>query len=252
MLYGACDGVVPAPYAPFVEALGHLERVLDPDELREALGTSGAELTRLLPDLPVARGAGEGGPGHRASPPAHRRHRPADGGEPAPAGAARARGRALGRRPDALPAPPPGACGRQRAAAPARHLPRHRGRGCAVGRAGRPAAVRRRRAAAAGGADRRRGRRVRAPGVGRRRGRRARAGDQRADLGQPLPRLRAVALARRCRRAARRAGHARERARGRGPAARAPAAGDPRPARARRHRRSRVRARHAGPRGRGS
>ena len=53
MLYGACDGDVPAPYAPFVEALGQLERVLDPDELREALGTSGAELTRLLPDLPV-------------------------------------------------------------------------------------------------------------------------------------------------------------------------------------------------------
>ena len=58
MLYGACDGVVPAPYAPFVEALGHLERVLDPDELREALGTSGAELTRLLPDLPVHADAG--------------------------------------------------------------------------------------------------------------------------------------------------------------------------------------------------
>ena len=53
VLYGACDGDVPAPYAPFVEALGQLERVLDPDELREALGTSGAELTRLLPDLPV-------------------------------------------------------------------------------------------------------------------------------------------------------------------------------------------------------
>jgi DNA-binding CsgD family transcriptional regulator/tetratricopeptide (TPR) repeat protein len=45
VLYGACDGVVPAPYGPFVEAL----RDLDPDELRAASG----ELRRLLPELPM-------------------------------------------------------------------------------------------------------------------------------------------------------------------------------------------------------
>jgi len=51
VLYGPCDAVVNAPYKPFVEALEFLTRVLEPDELRIALGTSGAELTRLLPDL---------------------------------------------------------------------------------------------------------------------------------------------------------------------------------------------------------
>lgn len=50
-LYGACDAVVRTPYGPFVEALDHLRRVTDPTELRDALGTSGGELTRLLPDL---------------------------------------------------------------------------------------------------------------------------------------------------------------------------------------------------------
>jgi DNA-binding CsgD family transcriptional regulator/tetratricopeptide (TPR) repeat protein len=51
VLYGACDAVVRTPYGPFVEALDHLARTADPDELRAALGTGGGELTRLLPDL---------------------------------------------------------------------------------------------------------------------------------------------------------------------------------------------------------
>src|SRR5215213_3684619 len=51
VLYGACDAVVPTPYGPFVEALDHLVRVLDPVELRAAMGPAGGELTRLLPDL---------------------------------------------------------------------------------------------------------------------------------------------------------------------------------------------------------
>jgi DNA-binding CsgD family transcriptional regulator/tetratricopeptide (TPR) repeat protein len=51
VLYGACDAVVRTPYGPFVEALDQLARTADPAELRAALGTSGGELTRLLPDL---------------------------------------------------------------------------------------------------------------------------------------------------------------------------------------------------------
>jgi DNA-binding CsgD family transcriptional regulator/tetratricopeptide (TPR) repeat protein len=56
VLYGACDAVVRTPYGPFVEALDHLARVIDPAELRVALGTGGGELTRLLPDLPARVG----------------------------------------------------------------------------------------------------------------------------------------------------------------------------------------------------
>src|SRR5262245_8069374 len=56
VLYGACDAVVHTPYGAFVEALDHLARVTDPAELRDALGTGGAELTRLLPDLPARVG----------------------------------------------------------------------------------------------------------------------------------------------------------------------------------------------------
>jgi DNA-binding CsgD family transcriptional regulator/tetratricopeptide (TPR) repeat protein len=56
VLYGACDAVVRTPYGPFVEALDHLARVIDPVELRVALGTGGGELTRLLPDLPARVG----------------------------------------------------------------------------------------------------------------------------------------------------------------------------------------------------
>ena len=51
VLYGACDSVVRTPYGPFVDALDQLARVTDPAELRTALGTTGGELTRLLPDL---------------------------------------------------------------------------------------------------------------------------------------------------------------------------------------------------------
>src|SRR5689334_4179423 len=51
VLYGACDAVVRTPYGPFVEMLDHLVRSVDPDELRAALGATGGELIRLLPDL---------------------------------------------------------------------------------------------------------------------------------------------------------------------------------------------------------
>ena len=51
VLYGACDPVVQAPYAPIVSALEQLERVTDPAALRADLGTNGGELTRLFPDL---------------------------------------------------------------------------------------------------------------------------------------------------------------------------------------------------------
>src|SRR3954469_11573669 len=56
VLYGACDAVVATPYGPFVEALDQLARTADPDELRTALGATGGELTRLLPDLPARIG----------------------------------------------------------------------------------------------------------------------------------------------------------------------------------------------------
>ncbi len=56
VLYGACDAVVRTPYGPFVEALERLVRVTDEAQLRAALGTGGAELTRLLPDLPALLG----------------------------------------------------------------------------------------------------------------------------------------------------------------------------------------------------
>ena len=56
VLYGACDAVVPTPYGPFIEALDHLTRVIEPAELRAALGTGGGELRRLLPDLPARIG----------------------------------------------------------------------------------------------------------------------------------------------------------------------------------------------------
>jgi DNA-binding CsgD family transcriptional regulator/tetratricopeptide (TPR) repeat protein len=52
VLYGACDADVHTPYGAFAQALRRLARVLDPEELRAALGDGGGELTRLLPDLP--------------------------------------------------------------------------------------------------------------------------------------------------------------------------------------------------------
>jgi DNA-binding CsgD family transcriptional regulator/tetratricopeptide (TPR) repeat protein len=51
VLYGASDAVVNAPYGPFAQALEDLARVIDPVELRAALGSAGGELTRLLPNL---------------------------------------------------------------------------------------------------------------------------------------------------------------------------------------------------------
>src|SRR5438093_2216886 len=56
VLYGACDAVVRTPYGPFVEALDHLARTMAPAELRAALGPTGGELARLLPDLPARIG----------------------------------------------------------------------------------------------------------------------------------------------------------------------------------------------------
>src|SRR3954471_5404992 len=56
VLYGACDAVVRPPYAPVVTVLEHLERVTDPEVLRADLGTTGGELTRLVPDLGVRVG----------------------------------------------------------------------------------------------------------------------------------------------------------------------------------------------------
>lgn len=51
VLYGASDAIVATPYQPFVESLDFLARVLTPGVLKEALGSGGGELTRLLPDL---------------------------------------------------------------------------------------------------------------------------------------------------------------------------------------------------------
>jgi DNA-binding CsgD family transcriptional regulator/tetratricopeptide (TPR) repeat protein len=56
VLYGACDAVVRTPYGPFVEALERLVRVTEATELQAALGASGGELARLLPELPVQVG----------------------------------------------------------------------------------------------------------------------------------------------------------------------------------------------------
>jgi DNA-binding CsgD family transcriptional regulator/tetratricopeptide (TPR) repeat protein len=55
VLYGACDAAAPAPYGPFVEALGRIARVAEPEELRAAVGSSG-ELSRLLPELSALLG----------------------------------------------------------------------------------------------------------------------------------------------------------------------------------------------------
>jgi DNA-binding CsgD family transcriptional regulator/tetratricopeptide (TPR) repeat protein len=51
VLCGSCDAVVRTSYGPFTEALDHLARVLEPEDFRTALGTTGGELIRLLPDL---------------------------------------------------------------------------------------------------------------------------------------------------------------------------------------------------------
>ncbi len=56
VLYGACDAVVRTPYGPFAQAVGRLARVIDPRELRAALGDGAGELTRLLPALSTVVG----------------------------------------------------------------------------------------------------------------------------------------------------------------------------------------------------
>jgi DNA-binding CsgD family transcriptional regulator/tetratricopeptide (TPR) repeat protein len=56
VLYGACDAVVRTAYGPFTQALERLAQIIDPGELTDALGSSGGELTRLLPDLPAQVG----------------------------------------------------------------------------------------------------------------------------------------------------------------------------------------------------
>ncbi len=56
LLRGSCDATVRTPYGPFAEALGQLVERAEPAELRAALGAGGAELTRLLPDLPARIG----------------------------------------------------------------------------------------------------------------------------------------------------------------------------------------------------
>src|SRR3954454_23235205 len=72
VLYGACDAVVRSPYGPFVEALDHLARTVAADEIRAALGPTGGELARLLPDLPARVG---GLPDPVAADPDTERHR---------------------------------------------------------------------------------------------------------------------------------------------------------------------------------
>src|SRR3954454_9108156 len=72
VLYGACDAVVRSPYGPFVEALDHLARTVAADELRAALGPTGGELARLLPDPPARVG---GLPDPVAADPDTERHR---------------------------------------------------------------------------------------------------------------------------------------------------------------------------------
>jgi len=57
VLYGACDAVVPTPYGPFAQAFEHLARVVDEAEMHAALGSMGADLGRLVPDLPARLGA---------------------------------------------------------------------------------------------------------------------------------------------------------------------------------------------------
>ena len=185
---------------------------VDAAELRAALGAGGGELTRLLPDLPALVG---GLPAPVAADPDTERHRlhiaVADllaAVEPRAADPARARGRPLGRRADAAAAAPPRPRRLERAAAllvtfrdTEADLPP-----ALVGDARRPAALRGRRADAA----RRRSRAPRSPSSSAappawRRSptpelRELADGDPRPHRRQRVPRLRAVAGARRDRR----------------------------------------------------
>ncbi len=144
-------------------------RVTEPEELRAALGAGGGELTRLLPDLP-ARGRRAAASRSRPTPTPS-----ATGSTPrsptcSPTSAADGRCCWCSRTRTG-PTPRRFSCcgtwrGRPaRAAAAARHLPRHRGRraGRPLGDARRPAPLRRRRPDAPRRALRRRGRRPRQP-----------------------------------------------------------------------------------------
>jgi len=51
VLVGRCDEDLAVPYQPFAEALSRAVRQLPADELASLLGTRGAELVRLVPDL---------------------------------------------------------------------------------------------------------------------------------------------------------------------------------------------------------
>ena len=51
VLVGHCDEDLAVPYQPFAEAIGRAARRLAPEDLRAALGSHGAELVRLVPDL---------------------------------------------------------------------------------------------------------------------------------------------------------------------------------------------------------
>ena len=223
--------------------------MIDPAELRAALGTAGGELTRLLPDLAAAGGraaaAGQGRSRHRAPPAAHGGHRPAR--------------RASAGRPVLLVLEDG-----HWADAPTllllRHLARAAGRarvlvlatfrdteadlpGDALGDARRPAPLRRRRAAAAGRPLGRRGRRVRPPrrrrptptparpsSPTRSQSSPAATRSSSASCGAAWSRPQIVEVvdgAIRLTAAADRARHPRERARGRQPAALAPGAAEP-------------------------
>ena len=187
VLHGACDAVVHAPYGPFSQALERLAAVLDEHELRTALGASGGELIRLLPNLGEQL-AGLSPP-MRADPDTerHRLH----------TAVTDLLERVGQRRPVVLViedghwADAPTLLLLRHLAQTAwagrvlavRHLPRHRGRGSAGARAdarGSPA-LRRRRAHASGGSLRPGGERVR---TARHRGPRQRrtAGDRPGDL----------------------------------------------------------------------
>ena len=68
VLRGACANVGDEglPYGPIVEILGQLVRELDPERLETVVGTSGADLARLVPALdPGRRGRRSSRPGSR-------------------------------------------------------------------------------------------------------------------------------------------------------------------------------------------
>ena len=271
VLYGACDAVVRTPYGPFVEALDHLARVTDPAELRAALGTGGRRA-----HAPAARPAAPGSASCR------RRSRPirtpsATGCTPrsptcSPASAAAGRCCSCSRTGTGPT--------RRRCCCCATWRARPATRACCCSP---PSATPRptcRETLSETLADlrrsddvvrlrlarplRRRGRRVRPPRRRRRRRRRRCPSSRRRSATSPTAtRSSSASSGARCvetgavevvgrrdpaHRARSPSSAARERARGRQPAALAPGARDDRPARARRRRRRRVRARRRPPR----